>query len=69
MATNGAQQRTMESRPFVYSTVSGYYIIVIVANISRHTIVGRAAKYSQYGSATDKCVLYRNQVNAVFTHL
>jgi len=23
----------------------------------------------QVGHATDKCVLYRNQVNAVFTHL
>jgi len=38
--------------------------------ISRHTIVGRAARYSQYTHATDKCVIYRNQVlNAVFMHL
>ena len=28
-----------------------------------------AAKYSQYGCTTDKCVLYRNQENAIFTYL
>ena len=35
---------------------------------SRHTIVCHVAKYSQCRRATDKCVFYRNQENAFFTH-
>ena len=42
--------------------------IVMCVYVRVHTIVCRAAKYSQCGHATDKCVFYRNQENAIFMH-
>jgi len=38
-------------------------------NIKTHDIMSCGHVCSQYGRARDKCVLYRNQENVVFTHL
>ena len=52
----------------VYVKFFIWYINIFYQS-TRHTVVCHVAKYSQCGHATDKCVLYRNQVNTVFTHL
>ena len=46
-----------------------YFYIMPCSLVSRHTIVRCAAKYGQRRCATEKCVIYSNQENAVFTHL
>ena len=43
----------------------GFKINNYVFTISRHTIVGRATKYSQCGHVTDKCMLFSRICNSI----